>query len=145
MTESTISYDRAVVLDEIPYHSARTLPVLADRYVEEAEMLRRVHDNAGTNDGACRVAEAARGLCALHARDDEDFTTEIFLAIVFHTLRMARGYWGGYPPGLRQEDLSPARGHGTVLLSRAPCEGLLRPKTKERGTDDRTGPAGGTA
>ena len=92
MNQTEISYDRATVLSEIQYIAGHRLPVLADRYLEEAEMFRRVYDNADTNDGACRIIEAARGLAKLHARDDTAFSTEVFLSVVFHTLRTRREY-----------------------------------------------------
>lgn len=92
MNTVEISYDRETVLEQIQDQSHYRLPELDEKYLEEAEMLRRVYDNADTNDGACRVGEAARGLAKLHTRDDEDFHTRIYLAIVFHTLRMKRDY-----------------------------------------------------
>jgi hypothetical protein len=87
-----ITYNRTDVMMTIADQAGHPLRQLAHKYIEEAEMLRRVYDNASTNDGACRVGEAARGLAKLHTRDDDEFTTEVFLAIVFFTLRQKRQY-----------------------------------------------------
>jgi hypothetical protein len=66
---------------------------LADKYREEAEMFLKVYDWADTNDGACRVAEAAKGMCKLHAKYDAGFgqaERDEYMAIVFRTLHAAR-------------------------------------------------------
>jgi hypothetical protein len=66
---------------------------LADKYTEEAEMILAAYDRSDTNDGACRVAEVARGLCKMHAKYDASFGRDeydAYMNIVFRSLHAAR-------------------------------------------------------
>jgi hypothetical protein len=89
---TNISYDRETVLEEIQYVAGHQLPRLADHYLDEAEAFRKVYDQAKNSEAACSVAQAARAIAKLHADSDSEFSTEVYLTIVFHTLRMTRGY-----------------------------------------------------
>lgn len=87
---SNISYDRETVLTEIQDCTKRQLPRLADHYMDEAEAFRSVFDQANGNEAKCRVAQAAREMCKMHSNKDDAFSTDVYMAIVFHTLRVTR-------------------------------------------------------
>jgi hypothetical protein len=76
--------------------TATPTATLTAAQIHEAEMIRAIYDRADSNDGACCVAEVARGLCTQHEADayvdNKEFDREAYLAIVFRTLRATRGY-----------------------------------------------------